>query len=58
MSLAIEQILNSPNFPQTVERLNRALADEQERRQAFYDRITEQDKAEFINGEMIMLLLL
>lgn len=54
MGIAFDQILKSPDFPETVEKLNRALAEEQARREAFLERITEQDKAEFINGEMVM----
>ena len=54
MPTAAADLLRSPRAVQIAERLNAALADEAERRLAFLDQITEDDKAEFINGEAIM----
>ena len=46
-------ILDSPALPTLVERLRRTLADEAERRAAFRETL-EGEKAEFINGEVIV----
>ena len=54
MIAAVEELLASPTLPETVARLNSALADERQRRAKFYDEITPDMKAEFINGEIIM----
>ncbi len=50
----ITEILNSPNAPVLVERVKAILDKEKEKREAFYNQITEQEKAEFINGEIII----
>ena len=50
----LEQLTQSPKLGLYVQRLEQLLQSEQAKRQAFYRRITEQDKAEFINGQMIM----
>lgn len=50
----INELLNSPMAPAIVERVQSVLADERERRELFYNQITEQEKAEFINGEIIV----
>lgn len=50
---AIEQLMQSPQLPRHIERLQDALAEERRRRQAFYQDITEDDKAEFINDEVL-----
>src|SRR5213592_4110703 len=54
MTATVEQLLQSPRLPAFVEELQRVLAQERERRQRFYDAITEDSKAEFINGQVIM----
>ena len=54
MPTAAADLLRSPRAVQIAQRLNAALADEAHRRTAFLNRITEDDKAEFINGEAIM----
>ncbi len=41
-------------LPRQLERINRVLADERSRRKRFYETITEGDKWEFINGEIVM----
>ena len=47
-------LLDSPALPALVERLQRTLDDETERRAAFRDSLTSEEKAEFINGEVVM----
>ena len=47
-------ILDSPALPALVERLQQTVADEAERRAAFRDALTPDQKAEFINGETIV----
>lgn len=54
MTTSIDDLLRSPQLPRYLERLQNALADEQERRRHFYDHVTEQEKAEFINGAIIV----
>jgi Uma2 family endonuclease len=53
MEAILEQLRESPKFPIYVDELQSALADERRRRQEFYEKITEDDKAEFINGQII-----
>lgn len=49
----IEALAQSPQLPLYVAQLNAFLAQEQHKRQKFYQSIAENDKAEFINGEII-----
>ncbi|MFN0213466.1 MAG: Uma2 family endonuclease [Saprospiraceae bacterium] len=49
-----EKILESPDAPQQLEYIQNALADERRRRTEFYNWITEDISAEFINGEVII----
>ena len=48
----LEQLLRSPRLPRLVRELETAIADEASQRAAFYNQITEGDKAEFINGKI------
>ena len=48
------QLLESPKAPQIVQQVQAILADEQNRRRAFYEWMDEDMKAEFINGEIIV----
>ncbi len=50
----IRPLLQSPQLPLIARELETILAAEQEKRQRFYDEITETQKAEFINGEIIV----
>lgn len=50
----VEPILHSPQLPLVVKKLNESLEEERQKRQRFYDEISEQQKAEFINGERII----
>ena len=54
MDTLVEAFLDSPALPRQLERLNQVWAEEQARRQRFYDEITEEGTWEFINGEVIM----
>ena len=49
-----EKILNSPDLPQVVKRLNQVLEDESRRRHEFREWVTPTIKAEFINGEVVL----
>lgn len=50
----LKPLLDSPRLPFIARRIDAVLADEQRRRREFYARISEDEKAEFINGEVIM----
>lgn len=48
------QLLESPKAPQIIQQVQAILNDEQTRRQAFYEWMDEDMKAEFINGEIVV----
>lgn len=50
----VDKLLDEPNVVFILEKVQTALANEAESRKAFYDWIKEDQKAEFINGEIIM----
>jgi Uma2 family endonuclease len=50
----VQQIVGSPRLPEIIDELQARLADERVRREKFYEEITEDMKAEFINGEVVM----
>ncbi len=54
MDAAVRELLNSPQLPRHVEALTRALEMERAQRECFYEVVTEQQKAEFINGEIVV----
>ncbi len=54
MESIIEQLLQSPKLSLYVEQLQATLQQEKLRRQDFYNYIREDQKAEFINGEVII----
>jgi Uma2 family endonuclease len=54
MSVMIDQLLQEPTLPSILGRLQALLEAEQARRQYFYDVVTEEQKAEFINGEIVV----
>ena len=54
MSSLVDQLLGYPTLPEIVDELQSRLADERSRREKFYDELTEDQKAEFINGRVIM----
>ena len=51
---ALQQILRSPYLPEAMRRLRAAARAEAKKRRYFYDVVTEQEKAEFINGEIVV----
>ena len=51
---ALEQLLRSPRLPEAMRRLQAATRAEAKKRRHFYDVVTEQQKAEFINGEIVV----
>ena len=53
MDAILEPILQSPRLKQIAEELQSYLKTEDERRLGFYKNVTEQEKSEFINGEII-----
>jgi len=50
----IASLLAKPNAPHLLKEVEQQLNEERERRLQFYNDITEQQKAEFINGEIII----
>ncbi|HVT80521.1 MAG TPA: Uma2 family endonuclease [Phycisphaerae bacterium] len=50
----VDQLVQSPRLPRVVEELRHILDAEKVRREEFYDWLTEDRKAEFINGEVIV----
>lgn len=53
MKSVLEPLLQSPELPEFVDELTRTLERERERREAFYDELTEDVRAEFINGRVL-----
>ena len=51
---AIQELLASPELPSAVAQLSSILESERQRRERFYEEITPEMKAEFINGEVIV----
>lgn len=49
----MHHLQQSPRLPFYLKELNALLADEKKRRQTFYAQVQEDDKVEFINGEII-----
>ena len=54
MDPAVETLARSPKLPRLVDELQRLLRDEAERRERFYRELRDDEKAEFINGEVIV----
>jgi Uma2 family endonuclease len=54
MEAILEPILNSPRLKGYVAELQEFINSEEERRSFFYNKITDQEKAEFINGEIVI----
>ena len=53
MNTVVEQLLERPTLPEIVNQLQARLAEERGRREKFYEDITPEQKAEFINGEVV-----
>src|ERR1051325_5619587 len=54
MSDLLEPLVQSPRLPLYVAELNQLLASEQEARQRFRDKLSDSEKGEFINGQIVM----
>ncbi len=54
MTTIMEQLLHSPRLSLYYQQIQVVLEQEHTRRQQFYATITEQEKAEFINGEVVV----
>lgn len=54
MTELLKPLIASPGLPHFVQELCEVLARERTLRQKFYEEITEQEKAEFVNGQVIM----
>lgn len=54
METILEPLIHSPKLPFYLHQLEDLLHDEERKRQEFYDSISEQQKVEFINGEIVM----
>jgi hypothetical protein len=50
----ISEILNEPHAYLLIQAIEAALENKKQRRISFYNDLTEQQKAEFINGEIIV----
>lgn len=50
----IRHLLHSPQLPDYVRELEDVLRDEREKRRRFYDEMSETQKVEFINGEIVV----
>lgn len=53
METIVEQLIQSPKLPLYLKQCQEILAKEQQKREEFYHMVTEGDKAEFINGEVV-----
>lgn len=54
MEAVLDAIIKSPRLPQYISELQQVLKEEKQHRIEFYNSITEDDKAEYINGEIIL----
>lgn len=54
MNTILAPLIASPQLPHYVQQLREVLAREHTLRQKFYEEITEQQKAEFINGQVVL----
>ncbi|MBI3244264.1 MAG: Uma2 family endonuclease [Chloroflexi bacterium] len=54
MEAVLDPLIRSPKLPKYIQQLEATLAEEQRKRQAFYETVKEGDKVEFINGEVVM----
>ncbi|MBD3307034.1 hypothetical protein GF348_11690, partial [candidate division KSB3 bacterium] len=51
---AIQQLIHSPRLPLHVQEFQSLLREEQAKRERFYEEMSEGQKVEFINGEIIV----
>jgi Uma2 family endonuclease len=50
----LDELMKLPDLPLCLDRVREALEEERSRREAFHESVREDDKAEFINGEVIV----
>lgn len=53
MKAILKEIIDSPELPDYVRELNQYLADENAKRLSFYENMRDDEKVEFINGEIV-----
>ena len=53
MKAILKEIIDSPEFPDYVQELNQYLANENSKRLSFYENMRDDEKVEFINGEIV-----
>ena len=53
MKAILKEIIDSPELPDYVQELNQYLADENAKRLSFYENMRDDEKVEFINGEIV-----
>ena len=54
MDSVLEPILHSPRLPEYFREIEKRLSEEAERRQKFYEEVTDDGKWEFIDGQVVM----
>ncbi len=54
MDSLLEKIIHSPKLPIYFKEIQNLLEEEQQKRQRFYEEMTEQEKAEFIEGKIVV----
>ena len=54
MDARLEELLEAPDLPLRLQAWNEAFAEEQARRERFYDEMTPDRRVEFINGKIVM----
>ncbi|MEE8391341.1 MAG: Uma2 family endonuclease [Anaerolineae bacterium] len=54
IATAVQLLIHSPSLPAYVQRFQSLLQTEREKRERFYEEMSEDQKVEFINGEIVM----
>ncbi len=54
IATAVQQLIRSPSLPVYVQHLQSLLQTEREKRERFYEEMSEDQKVEFINGEIVV----
>jgi Uma2 family endonuclease len=54
IAMTVQQLLHSPSLPVYVQRFQSLLRAEREKRERFYEEMSEEQKVEFINGEVVV----
>jgi Uma2 family endonuclease len=52
--MAVQQLIRSPSLPIYVQTFQALLREEQKKRERFYEEMSEEQKVEFINGEVVV----